>query len=283
MDIANTYQEKWGSTISNQTIKRILKEAGFRKRRPSKALSTGKSPYREEQFKLIFYFVSLFAQMGHNPVLSIDTKKKERLGNLDRGSQVCSNGTVQVHDHDYSHLSQGKVVPAGIYDTKLNIGYVGIGTNNETAEFIGDNLIHWWEEYGIHQYPDATHLLIFCDCGGANGYRHYAFKKKMLEVARHMALRVQIAHYPPYCSKWNPIEHRLFSQMHRTAKGCLFTSYKQVQKIYQKTSTKAGLKVHVWLTYREYPIGLKVKEDQIDHSRVLKHSELPQFNYTLLP
>ena len=135
----------------------------------------------------------------------------------------------------------------------------------------------------IHQYPEATHLLIFCDCGGGNGYRHYAFKKKLLEVARHIGIKIQVAHYPPYCSKWNPIEHRLFSQMHRAAEGCLFTSYPQVQKIYEKTNTKIGLKVFVRVSYEKYEIGLKITDNDLDHKRILKHPELPQFNYTLLP
>lgn len=203
---------------------RILKEAGFCKRRPSKTLSTGKSPHRSAQFQLILYFVTLYTQMEHNPMLSMDTKKKERLGNLDRGGKLCSTDKVEVYDHDYAHLSEGEIVPAGIYDIK-KIGYVSIGTNNETAAFLGDNLIHWREEYGIHLYPDASHLLLFCDCDRANGNRHYAFKKKMQEVERYIGIKIQIAHYPPYCSKWNPIEHRLISQMHRVADGCLFVNY----------------------------------------------------------
>ena len=281
--ISELYEKKYSERISSRTVKRILKDNGFCKRRPNKALSTGKSPHRSEQFKLIFYFAFLFPEMGNNPILSIDTKKKERLGQLDRGGKVTCFESTKVFDHDYAHLSEGKVVPGGLYDMKENIGYVSIGTNYETAEFIGDSLIWWWDNFGINNYPDATHLLIFCDCGGANGYRHYAFKKKLLEVAKYIGIKIQVTHYPPYCSKWNPIEHRLFSQMHRAAEGCIFTSYSQVKQIYEQTSTKTGLTIFVRITNKQYQIGLKIKDKDLDNKRILKHPDLPQFNYTMLP
>lgn len=283
-EISQMYEQKHGVSISNSTIKRILRESGYRRRRPSKALATGQSPHREAQFRLIFYFVALFSKMENNPIISIDTKKKEFLGQLDRGGQVlCKEKAPKLFDHDYPYLAEGNVVPQGIYDKKANKGYVTIGTNKETAEFIGDNLIWWWDNYGIHLYPDASHLLLFCDSGGANGHRHYAFKWKLLQVARHMGIRIVVVHYPPYCSKWNPIEHRLFSQMHHQAKGCIFTSYPQVKNIYERTSTKTGLSVVVRISYQKYEIGLGSKAKHIDYKRILTHTELAQFNYTILP
>lgn len=232
---------------------------------------------------MISYLMCLFLKMANNPILSLDTKKKEQLGDLSRAGKVLSTEAPLVHDHDYAHLSNGKVVPGGLYDTKRNEGYVSIGTNHETAAFIADNIIWWWENYGIHHYPDTTHALLLCDCGGANGYRHHAFKKELQRVARHIGLRIVVAHYPPYCSKWNPIEHRLFSQMHRQAAGCIFTSYTQVQQIFASTSTKTGLSVYVRVNPQIYHIGLKITKEQIDHNRILTHTELPQFNYTILP
>lgn len=252
-EISQMYEQRHGVSISHQTIKRILQKLGYRRRRPSKALATGKSPHREAQFRLIFYFAALFSKMENNPIISIDTKKKEFLGQLDRGGEVlCKGKAPQLFNPDYPYLAEGNVVPHGIYDKKANKGYVTIGTNKETAEFIGDNLIWWWDNYGIHLYPDASHLLLFCDSGGANGYRHYAFKWKLLQVARHIGIPIVVVHYPPYCSKWNPIEHRLFSQMHHQAKGCIFTSYDQVKNIYERTSTKTGLSVLVRVSYQKY-------------------------------
>ena len=256
---------------------------GYRKRKPNKALVTGKSPLRSEQFRVVSFFTFLFAEMGNNPILSMDTKKKERLGNLARPGRVLCKQAPLVCDHDYAHLSEGKVVPGGLYDMKRNEGYVSIGTNNETAAFLADNLIWWWENHGIHHYPDATHLLIYCDCGGANGYRHHAFKREMQRVAHYIGIRIVVAHYPPYCSKWNPIEHRLFSQMHRQAEGVVFRSYEQVQQIFADTKTKTGLKVFVRINYKQYENGRKVNKEKVDEKRILYHSELPQFNYTLTP
>lgn len=282
-DIQQKYELEWSSKISKQTIKRILKKLGYKKRRPIKALITGKSPYREEQFKLVFYFAYLFSEMEHNPILSMDTKKKEVLGDLSRNGKIWCNEAPQTFDHDYKHLTTGKVVPGGLYDMKLNEGYVSIGTNNETAAFLADNLIWWWENHGIHHYPDATYLLLYCDCGGANGYRHYAFKKELQRVAQYTGIRITVAHYPPYCSKWNPIEHRLFSQMHNQANGAIFYTYQQVKEIFQETSTTTGLKVFTRINDKQYPNKLKIKKDDIDQNRLLFHSELPQFNYTILP
>jgi len=281
--IAKLYQEKWGGHISNGTVKRLLTAMGYRRRRPNKALATGKSPFREQQFRILFRFAFLFAEMEGNPILSMDTKKKERLGNLARGGKVLCNSAPRTYDHDYAHLTEGKVVPAGLYDMKRNEGYLSIGTNHETAAFLADNLIWWWENHGIHHYPDATHLLIYCDCGGANGYRHHAFKKELQRAARHMGLRTVVVHYPPYCSKWNPIEHRLFSQLHRQAEGAVFTSYEQVSKIFGATTTTTGLKVFVRINDTQYEKGIKVTKEQIDEKRILYHPELPQFNYTIIP
>ncbi len=281
-DIAQKCKEKWSISISNGTVKRILKEAGYRKRRPSKDLITGKSPYRAAQFRVIIYLSSLFYEMDNNPIISVDTKKKEQLGDLDRGGKVLCEKAPSLYDHDYPYLATGKVVPHGIYDAKANKGYITIGTNNETAQFIGDNILWWWSNYGIHFYPDATHILLFCDSGGANGYRHHAFKKKLLEVARSIGVKIVVAHYPPYCSKWNPIEHRLFSQMHHAASGSIFKNYEQVKAIYENTKTKTGLSVVVRIVDKQYPLGLKIRADDVDDKRILRHPELPQFNYTIL-
>lgn len=282
-DIARQYYEQWNESISHKTVKRILKTLGYKKRRASKELATGKSPYRNEQFKLIFYFAFLFSEMENNPILSMDTKKKEKLGNLSRSGKVLGKESAVTLDHDYAHLAIGKVVPGGLYDMKRNEGYVSIGTNNETAAFLADNLIWWWENYGIHHYPEATNLLIFCDSGGANGYRHHGFKKEMQRVAALIGIRIVIVHYPPYCSKWNPIEHRLFSQMHRQAEGCVFHSYQAVKQIFGATTTLTGLKTFVRINDKIYPNKLGIKKEDIDHKRILEHPDLPQFNYTILP
>lgn len=282
-EIVSLYKQKYQTSLSTGTVKRILRKVGYRKRRPSKALLTGKSPFRSAQFKLIFYFASLFADLEHNPIISIDTKKKERLGQLDRAGKVLCDKAPKVFDHDYSYLSEGKIIPQGIYDMKANQGYLTVGTSKENAEFIADNLIWWWETFAKSLYPNATHILLFCDAGGANDYRHYAFKKAIIEVAQRIGIKILVVHYPPYCSKWNPIEQRLFSQIHHQAKGFIFYSYQQVKEIYQRTSTKTGLKVEVRISHKEYQIGIKINPKEIEGHKIIYHDELPQFNYTILP
>lgn len=282
-EVAKEYKNIWSDSISNQTVKRILKLLGYVKRRPIKSLAIGKSPFRAEQFHLIFYFAFLFSQMVNNPILSMDTKKKEQLGDFKRSGSVYCHKAPETYVQDYHYLSKGKIVPHGLYDMKRNEGYITIGTSHETAAFLIDNLIWWWETYGIHLYPDATHLLLFCDAGGANSYRHQAFKKELQRFAQQVGIKIVVVHYPPYCSKWNPIEHRLFSQLHRQASGCVFLSYQQVKEIFQRTTTKTGLRVFVRISEKIYQKGIKTTKDQVDCQRILWHPELPQFNYTILP
>jgi len=285
-EIAQEYEEVQGARISKKVVKRILKQAGYVKRKPSKSIAIGKSPHRKEQFQIIKFLISLFTQMENNPILSIDTKKKERLGLLTRGQAILSNQNVPLFDHDYDYLSEGKVVPQAIYDTKQNKGYITIGTNYETADFIADNLIWWWETFGINLYPDATQLLVLCDSGGANSYRHYAFKKAMLRAATTIDKIIVVAHYPPYCSKYNPIERRLFCHVEKTLSGSILSSHEQVKTLFQRTKTQnvnQPLSVEVRIENKQYQIGLKTKKEEIDWNRIYQHPDLPQFNYFIKP
>lgn len=285
-EIAQAYEEVHGERISKKVVNRILKQAGYVKRKPSKSIAIGKSPHRKEQFQIIKFLISLFTQMENNPIVSIDTKKKERLGLLTRGQAILSNQNVPLFDHDYDYLSEGKVVPQAIYDTKQNKGYITIGTNYETADFIADNLIWWWETFGINLYPDATQLLVLCDSGGANSYRHYAFKKAMLRVATTIDKIIVVAHYPPYCSKYNPIERRLFCHVEKTLSGSILSSHEQVKTLFQRTKTQhvnQPLSVEVRIENKQYQIGLKTKKEEIDWNRIYQHPDLPQFNYFIKP
>lgn len=285
-EIAQKHGEAYGGRTSNEVVKRILKQAGYVKRKPSKSIAIGKSPHRKEQFRIIKFLTALFTGMENNPVLSIDTKKKERLGLLTRGQAILSNKNVPLFDHDYDYLSAGKVVPQAIYDTKQNKGYITIGTNYETAGFIADNLIWWWEAFGINLYPDATQVLVLCDSGGANSYRHHAFKKAMLRVAKTIDKIMVVSHYPPYCSKYNPIERRLFCHVERALGGSILSSHEQVKTLFQRTETRnvgQPLGVEVRIEDKQYPIGLKTKKEDIDWDKIYQHPDLPQFNYFMKP
>ena len=227
---------------------------GFKYRKLSKTLATGHYEHRDEQFKIIFKLVAIMSL--DTPIISIDCKKKERLGNLYREGKTYSTGSIAVYDHDYHHLAKGAVIPHGIYDMHRNEGYISIGASHETAEFIADNLLWWWDNFGIHNYPKATCILVLCDAGGGNSYRHHAFKKHIQILAQLTGLDFIICHYPPYASKWNPIEHRLFCHAHRAIQGAVFSDYNIVKDLFSNTKTDKGLKVIVRLNLKEYPICL---------------------------
>jgi len=240
-EIAFQFEAQSGNKVSHGFVKRILLSEGFKYRKMSKTLATGTCKYRNEQFEIIFKLVAIMSI--DSPVISIDCKKKERLGNLYRAGKAYCTAPLEVYDHDYHYLAQGVVIPHGIYDLHRNEGYISIGNSHETASFIADNLLWWWENYGIHNYPDTKCILVLCDSGGGNSYRHHAFKKHIQLLAEKIGIDFIICHYPPYASKWNPIEHRLFCHAHRAIQGAVFSDYNIVKELFSKTTTDDGLKV----------------------------------------
>ena len=271
--------------ISTDVVKRILKKEGYVNRKPIKSIAIGRSPHREEQFKIVNFLRDLFEKMPHNPVLSIDTKKKERLGQLTRNQTVLTHkdAVPEVYSSDYSFLATGKAIPHGIFDTKLNRGYITLGDSHETAEFIVDNLRWWWYNFGQQQYPDANYWLLLCDCGGANGYRHHLFKVLLQQLAKEIGIRIVVAHYPPYCSKYNPIERKFFAHVQRTIDNTILTDLTQVQQLMKKTSHKKGLKTEVRIVNKHYPLKQPSNKEDIDEQRILRHPDLPHLSYTILP
>lgn len=246
----------------------------------SKNIAIGSYAQRNEQFKIIFELVGIMSLSS--PIISIDCKKKERLGNMYREGKCYSTGAIEVLDHDYHHLSKGAVIPGGIYDLQKNEGYISIGNSHETAEFITDNLLWWWETYGKDNYPDAKNLLILCDAGGGNSYRHNAFKKHILILAKQIGLDIIICHYPPYSSKWNPIEHRLFAHVHHAIQGVLFKDYEQVKELFGKTKTQTGLKVIARLNLKTYSTGIKTPKESVDFTRIQFHGSIPELSYRIV-
>ena len=279
--IAGLFYDKYEIIISHGYVKRLLKKLGYGYRKQSKQLATGTFANRNEQFEIIFSLVLIMSIQS--PVLSIDCKKKERLGNLYRNGKCYCTKAIKVLDHDYEHLSQGKVIPHGIYDMQANKGYITIGNSSETADFVVDNLLWWWLNHGIHQYPDAKNILLFCDAGGANSYRHHLFKHRLLNFAKETGLTVIVSHYPPYCSKWNPIEHRLFSHVHKAMDGAVFSDYEMIKQLIEQTSTQTGLSVIVRLNMKEYKTGIKIDKEEIDKNRILYHCKIPELNYRIFP
>ena len=283
--IAQYLKTEHNLQVSCRCIRRILKNAGYVKRKPLREVLTGKSPFREAQFLVIATFIRIFKQHKTTPILSIDTKKKELLGNLTRNEAIyCKKDEpVETYDHDFPNLANGKAVPHGIYDIRLNKGYITLGDSYETADFVIDNLEHWWLNYGLYLYPNANNILIFCDGGGANGYRHYRFKQCLQNLAKKIGIKITIVHYPPYCSKYNPIERRLFSQIHRTMKSAILTDLEQMKTIIEQTSTSSGLTVQVRIVTKQYTKALPSKPELINKNRIIHAAILPQFAYIILP
>jgi hypothetical protein len=277
--IARGFNAKYGTQISNNSVKRLLKELGYGYRKQSKQLATGHYGLRNEQFELIIRFI--FMVTLKTPIISIDCKKKEHLGTLYRNGKLYCSKTLKVLDHDYSYLAGGKVIPHGIYDLSANKGYISIGSSHETADFITDNLLWWWTEHGIHLYPDAQRVLILCDAGGGNSYRHHIFKHHLLALAREIGLEITICHYPPYASKWNPIEHRLFCHVHTAIEGMPFVDYDTVKKIFENTQTDTGLTVVVRLNLKEYFTKQKFDKNLLDNSRIFHAQFIPDLNYSI--
>jgi len=277
--IVKLFEDQHRIKVSNGLVKRLLKEMGYGYRKQTKQVALGSYANRNKQFQIICTLVLIMSL--ESPVLSIDCKKKERLGNLYRDGKCFCTKAIKVFDHDYEYLSEGKVIPHGIYDLQANKGYISIGGTSETADFIVDNLLWWWWEYGIHQYPDAKNILILCDAGGANSYRHHIFKHRLMEFASQTGLSVIVSHYPPYCSKWNPIEHRLFSQVHKAIEGVVFSDYQTVQKLIEQTSTKTGLSVVVRLNLKDYQKGIKIQIEDLTENRISHHPEIPELNYRI--
>ena len=283
-EIAQRFVEQHGIVISNGLVKRQLQQKGYKYRKQYKNLPTGKCAERQAQFQIIFTLVAIMST--GSPIISIDSKKKERLGNLYRAGKCYAQAPVQVYDraanrHDYHYLSEGAVIPHGIYDLQRNEAYLSIGTNHETASFIADNLLWWWESFGMHQYADAKTILVLCDAGGANSYRHHAFKKQMLALAQQVGIDFIICHYPPYASKHNPIEHRVFPHLHRAMEGAVFTDYELVLELARKTTTTTGLKVMVRINEQYYPTGVKTTAQEVDFGRIQPHPALPHLSYRI--
>ena len=263
-------------------VKQLLKAHDYVKRQAQKQLGTGKCAERDAQFKNISRFKALYRALGY-PILSIDTKKKEYLGNLYRSGHLYTTEVINVLDHDYSYLAKGIVIPYTIYDIIQNKAYVYIGTTKDTAEFVCDCLHHWWTCYGITIYPNAPSILALADSGGSNSYRHYIFKQELQDLVDELGVEIQMAHYPSYCSKWNPVEHRVFPHMTRAMQGVVFTSHELVKDLIETTSTKTGLQVVAHIVSKGYEIGKKTTDDFKDTMRILFDENLGKWNYRAVP
>jgi len=274
--------KKLGVMISRNVIKNLMKKHNLVKRKMQRKKSCGQSKDRDKQFKNITIKKEKFLKSS-NPIISVDTKKKEDLGNLHRKGSVYCTQPIESFDHDYAYLSNGKLVPHGIYDIKKNKAHINIGLSNETAEFVCDSIKQWWFNQGIKEYSNAKKILILCDAGGANSYRHNIFKSELQNLSNKIGMILQIAHYPPYASKWNPIEHRVFPHVTRSMEGIPIHTLDEAKKIIKSTKTKTGLKVTANVIKKTYVKGKEVAKDFMDSMKIKFDESLGKFNYTISP
>jgi len=273
-----------GHSASDETVRRRLRALGYSLQANVKNLEEGSGVGRDEQFRHLNRQVKQYLVRGE-PVLSVDTKKKERVGNFKNSGQTWrpQGEPLEVNTYDYPHLGEGPAIPYGAYDVHRNEGFVNVGIAHDTAEFAVESLRRGWKLFGRRHYPQARRLLLCADGGGSNGSRNRAWKYYLQQLADQLGLEVTVGHYPPGTSKWNKIEHRLFSFISLNWKGQPLVSYETVVNLIGATRTKTGLRVRAELDAKTYEAGIKISDAQMERINLRPHSTHPLWNYTISP
>ena len=272
-----------GTPAGRRVVKQLLKKHGYVKRKAQKTRTMGpRHPDRNAQFQNIAHLKQEYLQAG-DPVLSMDAKKKELLGNFYREGKLYTREVIGVFDHDFPGAASGAVFPHGLYDVGLNRGHINLGSSHETSQFACDSIERWWQKEGSQRYPHAKRLLLLCDGGGSNSARRYVFKEELQKLADRLGLDIRVAHYPPYCSKYNPIEHRLFPHVTRACQGVVFHTIQIVKSLMEKTATRTGLQVTVEILDKVYDTGRKCAKGFKQNMKIRFDDFLPQWNYRAVP
>jgi hypothetical protein len=275
--------KKMGIQVSHVAVAGLLKDMGYSLQANQKVKEGSFHPDRDAQFTYIYEQVEIF-QEDHQPIISVDTKKKELVGDFkNAGRQWRPKGKPEkVRVHDFA-LESGKVAPYGVYDLTENAGWVNLGTDNDTSAFAVESIRRWWHKMGKEVYPEATRLLITADSGGSNGYRVRLWKKELQRLADETGLNITVCHFPPGTSKWNKIEHRLFSFITMNWRGKPLISHEVIINLIASTGTKSGLRVQCELDVNEYPKGLKITDQEMKRLQFTPHEFHGEWNYTLSP
>ncbi len=282
-EIVAALREDHDIRVSQWVVRKLLKKHGYRRRKAQKRTTMkDEIKHRNEQFENITQLKADYQAAG-NPIVSMDTKKKENLGNFYRDGQLYTLEALNTYDHDFNSFAEGVIIPHSFYDLKHNVGYIQLGNSHDTSEFACDSFRHGWYNHGRLHYPGATSILVLCDGGGSNSSRHYLFKEDLQNLADEMGIEIRMAHYPPYCSKYNPIEHRLFPPVTRACQGVIFTRTELVKELMEKTHTSTGLKAFVHVIDKVYETGRKVAADFKQNMRILFDAFLPAWNYRAVP
>ena len=271
-----------GHAISRGTVRRLLGQMKFGLYSNRKSLSPRQHPQRDRQFHYIRRVKKLYLQAGL-PVLSVDTKKKELMGNFANAGKAWGKQPKQVNAHDFPADAHGKAVPYGIYDVTHNQGYVCVGQSADTAEFAVEAITRWWQENAT-RFARRDKLLILCDCGGSNGSRLRLWKQQLQEkLADALEIAVMVCHYPTGASKWNPVEHRLFGPISTNWAGQPLQSFTDVLGFIRNTTTTTGLIVKAELLEKTYQTGLKVGDSVFKALKIVRRKICPQWNYCIHP
>ena len=269
-------------SASPPTVGRLLSKQGYSRKLNRKQLASS-SPHRDEQFGYMHAQKRAFLEHGW-PIIHVDTKKRELIGLFKNPGTTWRRDPHRVNVYDFRSLAEGIAIPYGIYDPVRNAGYVFVGTSSDTPEFAVDAIAWWWRADGQADYPGAPELLILADGGGSNGYRprlwKYTLQHRLVDT---LGLNVTVCHYPTGASKWNWVEHRLFSAISANWAGEPLTSYPKMLNILNATTTQKGLVVKAALCKTQYSTGIKVSDEQMASLNLLKHDTLSQWNYTITP
>lgn len=277
-----------GIRVSANTVGRLLKKMNFSLRVNLKTLESGlrKPPdprQRDLQFRYIARQIRSYRRKGL-PIISVDTKSRELIGQFHQSGRRWCQNPIKVLDHDFPTDAQGVAIPYGIYDLGRNDGFVCVGTTRDTSEFAVDAIRTWWLKAGSKHYPDADQLLLLADCGGINGYRTRLWKSQLQDTfCNRFRLQVKVCHYPPGSSKWNPVEHRLFSFISRNWAAQPLHSYETALKFIRTTKTSEGLSVRAVLNTKKYEKGIKVSDKQMAQIALNRYTLRPNWNYSISP
>ncbi len=275
-------------SVSANTVGRLLKKMGFSLKLNQKTIESGsKNPPspkdRNRQFKYISKVREEFTK-GNKPVISVDTKKKELIGNFKNRGRSWEQNPLKVNDHDFPQDALGKAVPYGIYDTIANRGTIFLGTSHDTPSFAVESIEKWWKTEGQNRYPDAGEILILADSGGSNSCHSRVWKYRLQEkLCDQHGISVKVSHYPTGASKWNPIEHRLFSEISKNWAGKPLESFETALKQIRTTKTASGLEVKAHYVRKKYKTGERVTDNKMKKLPIEVNEFMPKWNYTLLP
>jgi hypothetical protein len=275
---------KLGFKVSHTVVGNILKANKFSLQANRKTDEGSSHIDRDKQFNHIYRKVKAF-QEDNNPVISIDAKKKELIGNFKNNGQEWHSKAhpIEVKVYDFPSDAEGKITPYGIYDITNNLGWVNVGIDKDTSEFAVQSIRNWWYKMGKELYQDSKELLINADGGGSNGSRVRLWKKELQKLSTETRLKITVCHFPPGTSKWNKIEHRLFSYISKNWRGRPLTSYEVAVNLIASTTTSKGLKVKCELDTNKYETGLKVSDDEFKKIHIIRDEFHGDWNYTIVP